>query len=221
MKLKNQLSVALILFLFSLLVFSLLAYFVHGHDIIRFDNHVISLVQGMESPWLTSLMKFLSFIGSAPVIIVLSIFILFFLYKVLKHRYELILFVGVMIGSPILNYILKGLFQRARPDFHRLVEISGYSFPSGHAMSAFTFYGIFTFLLWRHIPVWWGRTALLLFSGIMIFGIGMSRIYLGVHYPTDIIGGYFASATWLGFSIWTFQWFKERRSLKYTRLETG
>ncbi|RFB12608.1 PAP2 family protein [Bacillus sp. HNG] len=166
-------------------------------------------------------MKFLSFIGSAPVIIVLSLFILFFLYKVLKHRYELILFVGVMVGSPILNYLLKELFKRARPDFHRLVEISGYSFPSGHAMSAFTFYGIFAFLLWRHIPVWWGRTALVLFSAVMIFGIGMSRIYLGVHYPTDIIGGYFASATWLGFSIWTFQRFKERRGLKHTSLETG
>lgn len=221
MKLKGQLSVAFILCLFSLIVFGVLGYFVHGHDIIRFDSHVISMVQGMESVWLTFLMKFLSFIGSAPVIIVLSILILFFLYKALKHRYELVLFVGVMVGSPLLNLLLKELFKRARPDFHRLVEISGYSFPSGHAMSALTFYGIITFLLWRHIPVKWGRKALLIFSGMMIFGIGMSRIYLGVHYPTDIIGGYFASAVWLGFSIWTFQWFKERRVIKYGRLEAG
>ncbi|THE13865.1 phosphatase PAP2 family protein [Bacillus timonensis] len=166
-------------------------------------------------------MKFLSFIGSAPVIIVLSIFILFFLLKVLKHRYELILFVGVMVGSPILDFILKELFKRARPDLHRLIEISGYSFPSGHAMSAFTLYGIITFLSWRHISGSWGRAALVLFSAMMIFGIGMSRIYLGVHYPTDIIGGYFASGTWLGFSIWTFQWFKERRAHMHNSLETG
>ncbi|MEH7384613.1 phosphatase PAP2 family protein [Bacillus sp. JJ1521] len=221
MKLKSQLSVAFILCLFSLIVFGVLAYYVHGHDIIRFDSRVISLIQGMESVWLTFLMKFLSFIGSAPVIIVLSILILFFLYKALKHRYELILFVGVMVGSPLLNILLKELFKRVRPDFHRLVEISGYSFPSGHAMSALTFYGIITFLLWRHISVKWGRIALLTFSGLMIFGIGMSRIYLGVHYPTDVIGGYFASAVWLGFSIWTFQWFKERRAVRYARLGTG
>lgn len=221
MKLKSQLTIAFILCLFSLIVFGRLAYFVHGHDIIRFDSQVIALVQGVESEKLTFLMKFLSLIGSAPVIIVLSIFILFLLFKMLKHRYELILFVGVMVGSPILNFLLKELFKRARPDFHRLVEISGYSFPSGHAMSAFTLYGIITFLLWRHISVSWGRAALVLFSAMMIFGIGMSRIYLGVHYPTDIIGGYFASATWLGFSIWTFQWFKERRALRHKSLKTG
>ncbi|MEH7382083.1 phosphatase PAP2 family protein [Bacillus sp. JJ1533] len=221
MKLKSPLTVAFVLFLFSFIVFGLLAYVVHGHDILRFDSRVITFVQGLESVWLTFLMKFLSFIGSVPVIIVLSIVILFFLYNVLKHRYELVLFIGVMVSSPILNYLLKGFFVRERPDFHRLVEISGYSFPSGHAMNAFTFYGIFTFLLWRHIRVGWRRAALVLFSAIMIVGIGMSRIYLGVHYPTDIIGGYFASATWIGFSIWSFQWFKDRRALKHASLKTG
>lgn len=221
MKLKFRLSVSFVLCLISLIVFGLLAYFVHGHDIIRFDSQVISLVQGRESLLLTSVMKVLSFIGSAPIIIIVSLFILFFLYKVLKHRHELILFIGVMVGSPILNFILKELFKRARPDFYRLVEISGYSFPSGHAMNAVTFYGILTFLLWRHIPVRWGRVVLLLFSGMMVLGIGLSRIYLGVHYPTDIIGGYFASATWLGLSIGAFQRFKDRQALKHARLETG
>lgn len=221
MNIRKPLSVAVVFCLSSIIVFGILAYFVHVHDVIYFDSHVIDLVQGMESAGLTLMMKFLSFIGSAPVVIVLSLIILYFLYIVRKHRHELVLFIGVMVGSPILNMLLKGLFERARPEFHRLVEISGYSFPSGHAMTAFTFYGIFTFLLWRHIPVVWGRTVLLLFSGIMIVGIGISRIYLGVHYPTDIIGGYLASATWLGFSIWTFQWFKDRQAHKHTRLQTG
>ncbi|MEK5445026.1 phosphatase PAP2 family protein [Fredinandcohnia sp. FSL W7-1320] len=221
MNIRKPLSVAVIFCFSSIIVFGTLAYFVHVHDVLLIDRRVIDLVQGMESARLTALMKFLSLIGSAPVVVVLSLLILYFLYKVLKHRHELVLFIGVMVGSPLLNILLKELFERARPEFRRLIEISGYSFPSGHAMNAFTFYGIFTFLLWRHIPVVWGRMVLLISSGIMIVGIGISRIYLGVHYPTDIIGGYFASATWLGFSIWTFQWYKDRQAIKNTKLQTG
>ncbi|MFZ0446701.1 MAG: phosphatase PAP2 family protein [Bacillus sp. (in: firmicutes)] len=106
--------------------------------------------------------------------------------------------------------MLKQFFHRARPDLHRLIEIGGYSFPSGHAINVFTVYGIITFLLWRHIPSYLGRTILI--SSGFIFMIGTSRIYLGVHYPSDIIGGYFASGFWLSLAIWFFQKYKEKRS---------
>jgi undecaprenyl-diphosphatase len=142
---------------------------------------------------------------------VISLFSLFFLYKVLKHRTELILFIAIIVGSPILNELLKLLFHRARPDFHRLIKINGYSFPSGHAMSAFAVYGVLSFLLWRHIPTRWGRTLLIVTSIIMILTIGISRIYLGVHYPSDVIGGYFASGCWLAIAIWFYQRYLEKR----------
>lgn len=220
MKLKKQLSIAFIISIISLVAFSSLAFFVHRHDIIRFDSTVISYIQGLESPTLTPIMKILTFIGSTPMIIVLSIMVLFFLYRIVEHRAELILFVAIMIGAPMLNLILKEFFHRARPDLHRLIEITGYSFPSGHAMGAFAFFGVLTFLFWRHIQVLWGRTLLLILSGLMIVGIGISRIYLGVHYPTDIIGGYTASAFWLTFAIWSFQRYMDRRSVKQYRLGT-
>ena len=143
---------------------------------------------------------------------VIALFASLFLYYVLKHRMELILFGSVVIGTPIINQILKQFFHRARPDLHRLIEIGGYSFPSGHAINAFTVYGIITFLLWRHIPSRLGRTILILISSGFIFMIGKSRIYLGVHYPSDIIGGYFASGFWLSLAIWFFQRYKEKRS---------
>ena len=79
-------------------------------------------------------------------------------------------------------------------------------------MNAFAVYGIITFLLWRHIPSRLGRTILILISSGFIFMIGTSRIYLGVHYPSDIIGGYFASGFWLSSAIWFFQKYKEKRS---------
>ena len=137
-----------------------------------------------------------------------------FLYFVLKHRIELLLFGTVILGTPIINQILKQFFHRARPDLHRLIEIGGYSFPSGHAMNAFAVYGILAFLLWRHIPTRLGRTVLIIISTIFILMIGTSRIYLGVHYPSDIIGGYFASGFWLAISIWFFQRYKEKRYIR-------
>lgn len=212
MNLKFKLSIAFVLSVFSLIGFSLMAFTISAHEFLNFDGNVISFIQGWESPILTTLMKFFTFIGSASSVIILSIFVLLFLYRVLKHRLELVLFSAVILGSPLLNLILKLFFHRTRPDLHRLIEIGGYSFPSGHAMNAFTLYGILTFLLWRHIRTKWGRNLLILLSTMMILSIGISRIYLGVHYPSDIIGGYFASGCWLAISIWFFQKHQERKN---------
>jgi undecaprenyl-diphosphatase len=211
MNLKFQLTRAFIISLLSLSAFSIVAILIRAEMIVDFDLTIIRGVQSLESPFLTTVMEFFTIIGSTQAVIVLCLLIIFFLYKVLHHRKELILFIAVVAGSPLLNLLLKEIFQRVRPDLHRLIEIGGYSFPSGHAMNAFTVYGILTFLLWRHIFNRAGRSILLLFSAIAVFMIGTSRIYLGVHYPSDVIGGYFASGFWLSTSIWFFQWYMERQ----------
>ncbi|MDM5293387.1 phosphatase PAP2 family protein [Peribacillus simplex] len=214
MRLKQQLTIAFIVSVLSLIGFSFIAFTISANEYLKFDEVVIALVQGLESPLLTSIMKFFTYIGSTSALIILSLFILFFLYKVLKHRLELILFSAVIIGSPLLNFMVKLFFRRARPDLHRLIEIGGYSFPSGHAMNAFSLYSILTFLLWRHITAKWARVLLILFSMSMILSIGISRIYLGVHYPSDIIAGYLAGGFWIAISIWFFQRYQDRRKNK-------
>ncbi|WP_066064744.1 phosphatase PAP2 family protein [Neobacillus soli] len=220
MNLKVHLIIAFIISLVCVLGFSLISLLISDHKIIDFDSDVIAAIQGLESPFLTKVMKFFTFIGSAPVVIILSIFLLFFLYKVLHHRLELILFVSAIFGSAVLNQILKLVFHRVRPNFHRLIDIAGYSFPSGHAMNAFAVYVIISFLLWRHIASKWGRSLLIFISVAMIVAIGTSRIYLGVHYPSDIIGGYLASGFWLTVAILFFQFYKEKGyNKKYKRGE--
>ncbi|MEH7532373.1 phosphatase PAP2 family protein [Priestia megaterium] len=176
----------------------------------QYDHAIIFFIQEFESSLLTSIMNAFTFIGSTPSVIAISLLSLFFLYKLLNHRVELILFIVIVGGHAILNQILKLFFHRDRPDLHRLIEVEGYSFPSGHAMSAFAVYGALSFLLWHDIPTRWGRTILVLVSSIIILAIGISRIYLGVHYPSDIIGGFFASGIWLALSIWFYQRYQEK-----------
>lgn len=210
MNLKVQLTRAFFVSLFCAIGFGLIALLISDKKIAVFDNTITSFIQGLESPTLTSIMKFFTFIGAGFPVIFLSLIVLFFLYKVLHHRRELILFLWVVIGSALLNETLKFIFHRARPTLHRIVNANGFSFPSGHSMAAFSLYGVLAFLLWRHIPSSFGRGILILLSTLMIMAIGTSRIYLGVHYPSDVLGGFLASCCWLAASFWFYQWYQEK-----------
>ncbi|WP_127587791.1 phosphatase PAP2 family protein [Paenibacillus koleovorans] len=188
-------------------VFSGVALLVGHNRFHRFDTAITSAIQGLESPGWTKVMKGFTWIGSGEVVVVLAVLVVLFLYFVLGHRREVLLFLWTLGGSSLLNIGLKLLFQRDRPNLHRLIEETGYSFPSGHSMAAFSFYGILVYLLWRHIASTWGKMVLVLVSVVFILSIGGSRVYLGVHYPSDILGAYLASGIWLLLSIW---WFVHR-----------
>jgi undecaprenyl-diphosphatase len=208
---KLKVTIFLILSIISVLCFTVMASLLKGQWIAQFDSRVISAIQGMERPWLTSVMKCFTFIGSTPVVIVITLGCLFLFFKLLHHRMELILFVILIASTAGLNQLLKMIFHRDRPSLHRLIEETGYSFPSGHSMEAFALYAALAFLLWRHVSTKRGRTAVVLISIVMILMIGISRIYLGVHYPSDVVGAYFASGFWFTFSVWIFQWYMENR----------
>jgi undecaprenyl-diphosphatase len=180
----------------------------------RFDLHVIHLVQGVSFEEMTPLMKGFTAVGSGPWVVGIAV-LLSLVLGALGYRRELIFFGGVIIGSSVLNLLLKGIFHRARPDIHRIIEAAGYSFPSGHSMSAFTMYGITIYFLWKHLRRGWVRTGVAMLCLFMVVMIGLSRIYLGVHYPSDVIGGYFISAAWLTLVIgWYEHALKERFSRK-------
>lgn len=203
--LSFRLTLALLLSLIFAAGFGVIAALIGFHRISAFDRTLIDFWQSRESGGLTSVMKFFTNIGSGWPVIVIAIVCMVYLYGVLKHRREVILYLFVLGGSEVLNVVLKLIFRRERPDIHRLIAETGYSFPSGHSMGAFSLYGVLAYLLWKHIPAWWGKVILVLASSALILAIGTSRIYLGVHYPSDILGGYLASAFWLSASIWIYQ----------------
>lgn len=201
-------------FVWFALAFILIALIVTLDGAAGFDRAVIGFVQSMESEPLTALAKGLSLVGSSKLAIGISLVTMIILFFALKHRLELVLFLWVGLGSHLLNTLLKQWFHRERPSIHRLVEQAGYSFPSGHSMGAFSLYGVLAYLLWRHMRSRSERLLLIVFTVLMTGGIGWSRIYLGVHYPSDVIGGYAASGAWLMLSAACFEAYRNRKARK-------
>lgn len=178
-------------------MFAYIARSIRQDTINDFDERIINIVQGWEASWLTSIMKTFTFIGSTTVVMLLIIAVFTLLLFGLRNRSQAFFFFFVMIGTGVLNQSLKMIFKRERPDFHRLIEITGYSFPSGHTMMAFSLYAVSAYILWRHIRTTTSKMALLAFVIVMFGMIAISRIYLGVHYPSDVVGAIAVSAFWL------------------------
>ncbi len=115
------------------------------------------------------------------------------------------------IGAVVLNYLLKDLFARARPAlWERIVDVGSYSFPSGHAMISLVVYGTIGYLLAILFRRW--QKLILLLTILLIIAIGFTRLYLGVHWPTDVVAGYAAGLVWLVTCILSLEVWRQRNS---------
>lgn len=173
-----------------------------------FDDTVRYRVYSMRSDKLTVFWKFITHSGDRYVVILLGIILL--LIKSLREKYG-VKFAIATLSSTALYQIMKYIFQRPRPDLAlRLIEQGGYSFPSGHSMNCLVSYGILIYLLLRYCE---NRRLAKLLSfglGLLTILIGFSRVYVGVHYPTDIIGGWSLGIAVLVAMIYAFEKFDSR-----------
>ena len=142
---------------------------------------------------LTPIVKVITHIGGAKIVFVLTILAII-LIKGLKNK--LFLLTGI-VGTAGLNVVLKHIIQRERPNINRLIPEKGYSFPSGHSMMSMAFYGMFIFLIFKYVKNTALKWTLIVILTILLSTIGITRIYLGVHYPSDVIGGFVVSLTYL------------------------
>ena len=173
-----------------------------------FDDAVRYRVYSMRSDKLTVFWRFITHSGDRYVVIILGIILL--LIKSLREKYG-VKFAIAALSSTALYQIMKYIFQRPRPDLAlRLIEQGGYSFPSGHSMNCLVSYGILIYLLLRYCE---NRRLAKLLSfglGLLTILIGFSRVYVGVHYPTDIIGGWSLGIAVLVAMIYVFEKFDSR-----------
>jgi len=178
-----------------LLVLGAVAEDVHNQEANALDTLATPLLHSLSNPTLDAIMRTLTDLGSTIVVVPLFVAALVLLIW-RRHRREALFLAASMAGSLVLNQSLKLIFQRPRPQLAWAQVQPEYSFPSGHAMNSIVFYVAVALIVW----VLWGRRAGLIATVLAIvlaLLIGTSRIYLGYHYFTDVVGGFLAGAAWL------------------------
>lgn len=181
---------------FSVFLFIILYQLIQMKSV-DFDEAIYHFLSQYISDSMTAFMVAITHMGSAYVLIAISI-LSFFLFRSTKRYAAYGKYVGInLLLTWLINALFKFIFQRERPDILRLIDVTGYSFPSGHSMISMSFYGALLFFLYQMVS---GKTARVFLSigiGALIFLIGLSRVYLGVHYASDVLGGFLAGYAWL------------------------
>lgn len=175
----------------------LIIFLIIGFYLITIENNIIdqsiyNTIIKLKSDISTQLFKIITFFASIRFMIIISIIIL--LIKKIKNRHLIIINI---LSDVILNLFLKNIFKRTRPLDIMLIKEKGYSFPSGHTMIATIFYGFIIYLIAKSNISKNIKIITITSLTILILLIGISRIYLGVHYATDVIGGYLISISYL------------------------
>lgn len=173
----------------------------HTDALAKYDNKVTEFVISYRNPQLNKFFQFITEIGDLYGYIVLTALSAIIFYVIFKNWRFVLEIVFVLAISGLANVALKQVINRARPDAEHLVSVATLSYPSGHAMSAIAFYGFLIYLFYNFKLNVWVKTLTILTLGFLILAIGISRIYLGVHYPSDIAGGYIAGFIWVIFCI--------------------
>lgn len=182
----------------ALLFFCWLAWeVVHGATA-GFDLHVRMLVHSWSGPMLTRAMRGVTLLGSPVFLIGLGAILCWRLAAVGRVRAAILLLLTA-VGAEALDGLLKLCFRRQRPEaFFGLADPMSYSFPSGHSVASCCFYGAMAAILAANMRSHARKAALWIIAGLLAFCVGLSRVYLGVHYPTDVLGGFAMGVVWAG-----------------------
>lgn len=196
----KHLLLAWALVLVPLLLWGQLAENVWQHESFRFDAPILLWLHAHSNAWLDQLMLGLSLVGGYPLLIISPLLGVGF-WLANKHR-EAIFVALCMGGASALNVTAKIIFHRTRPDLWvSLARQHDYSFPSGHAMVSSAFIAMILALIWAATnstatgTVW--RSIAAPIGVLFVLAVGLSRLYLGVHYPSDILAGWLASLGWI------------------------
>lgn len=173
--------------------FLLIAHVVLKEEMLEFDKIIYNYINLFSSDHVTAFFKIITNLAGGYILI--EICILTFLFVKKKSYFYFMSF--NFINTVVFNQILKLIFARERPLGIAIINEIGYSFPSGHSMTAMSFYGLLIYLTFRSSLSKYCKIFIIICLGLLILLIGISRIYLGVHYASDVIGGFCISISYL------------------------
>src|SRR5215216_2348686 len=174
-------------------------FFLHNN---RFDDKVFSYLNNHVSSENNQVMLFFTYLGRHEFLIPANLILIAYYLFIKKHRWYSIKVPAIALSSLALMFGLKNLFDRERPLVPLLFHAKGLSFPSGHALMSVTFYGLLIYMIFKGVKNPTLKWTLISLHIILIMIVGMSRVYLRVHYATDVIAGYCIGFLWLVFTVW-------------------
>jgi undecaprenyl-diphosphatase len=201
-KTKNEFALGLFLLtslgiaVGALILFGWLAEEVLRGDTTQFDATIRTAVHNHATPLLTTVMQGFSFLGSVGWVASFGALVIAACFYFKRPRIAGFLAIA-MVGASTLDSVLKLAFHRLRPVAYYGISPRSYSFPSGHALGSLCFYGILAAVLSDRMTSRKQKFFIWLIAALLVASIGFSRIYLGVHYPSDVIAGYLAGAVWV------------------------
>ncbi len=192
---RNRMYVVWIIIGGALLCFAYVAYGIASGGVIAFDDRITQWVYDHRTPLLNSIWIPITYLGNWQTVTLLGILLL--ICRGTRRNIG-IPFAVISLSSTILYKVVKSVFERPRPDVAvRIIEQGGFSFPSGHSMNGIVCFGILIYLIRRYCRNRKLADGLTVFLIILITAIGFSRVYVGVHYPTDIMGGWSLGTAYL------------------------
>lgn len=193
--------VSLLLFIVGINLFVELSSLVKDDLMGNFDESVFSKLHSYRTPLLNKYFIFITDIGDIQGYAVVLIICALGVYLSTKRWALLYEVTSVLLLATLSNVLLKRAYDRARPELEHLVTVKTLSYPSGHAMSSMAFYGFLIYLVYKSTLNVRLKSIIIAIAFLLILSIGTSRVYLGVHFPSDVLGGWIAGLIWVVFCI--------------------
>lgn len=216
--LSVEMTIVLCLFMVALVAFVYITRRVFVLNKTKLDTNVFNYLKTHVSERNNEIMEVFTFLGTHLFLIPANLALIAYFLFIKKRKWYSIKIPAIALSSLGLMFLLKGLFDRERPNVPLLFQAKGLSFPSGHALMSVTFYGLLIYMIFKDVhnkPLKWTLISLLI---LLIIIIGGSRVYLRVHYATDVIAGYCVGFLWLVFTVWMLNKIEKQSKRRFNKM---